>query len=99
MPSPRLSERVQKSRQWTLRDDNGRHYHNIVRLSESPLYLALSWRETAAAAVKPVGVFRLDLRKLLAKGYIRYESEKGKGDAVRLRVVRRDDGTFCVQVN
>jgi hypothetical protein len=98
MSSARLCERVEESRQWTLRNDAG-HHHGIVRLSESPLYLALSWKETADAPVQPVGLFRLDLRGLLAEGYIRYESEEMKGENVRLRVVRRDDHAFCLQVN
>src|SRR5687768_10211481 len=99
MSSAKLCERVEPSRQWILRYDNKRHHHGIVRLSESPLYLALSWKATTTASVRPVGLFRLDLRGLLAEGYIRYEPEGMKGENVRLRVVGREDGAFCLQVN
>ncbi|MGH9896809.1 MAG: hypothetical protein ACREA0_33380 [bacterium] len=92
-----LCEPVAASRQWTLRDDNQGHHHGVVRLSESPLYLALSWKETAADPEQPVGVFRLDLRGLLEAGYIRHDPVGSSGDDVRLRVVRRADGTFWIQ--
>jgi len=61
-------------RKWTLRDDNNSHHHGIVRLSESPLYLDLSWRRTAADRPQPVGTFRLDLVALHRSGCIRSES-------------------------
>ena len=28
-------------RRWVLRDDNERHYHAVVRVSESPVYVEL----------------------------------------------------------
>jgi hypothetical protein len=90
---------MERGRQWTLRDDNAGHHHGTVRLSESPLFLALSWKCSDDEAAKPVGIFRLDLRALLAKGFIRYEPAGVKGDTVRLRVVRRADGAFCIQTN
>src|SRR5436190_15160323 len=86
-------------RRWTLRADNHGHYHNIVTLSECPLYLKLHWRPTAADVVRPVGVFRLDLTGLLRDGYIRHEPAGSHGSDVRLRVVRDDDGSFYVQTN
>ena len=84
-------------RRWTLRADNHAHHHSIVSLSECPLYLELHWRPTAADAVRPVGVFRLDLDDLLRKGFIRHEPTGSHGSFVRVRVVRDDDGSFYVQ--
>jgi hypothetical protein len=81
-----------------LRDDNAGNHHGVVRLSESPLYLILFWRKTAADEVHSVGVFRLDLPELLKDGYIRYEPVDLPGPDVRLRVVRTH-GHFYVQVN
>jgi len=80
-------------RRWTLRADNNSHHHGIVRLSESPLYLDLSWRATAADRPQPVGTFRLDLIALSKNGCIRSES----AGSVRLRIVRTEDGCFYVQ--
>ena len=86
-------------RYWTLRADNQGHHHEIVRLSERPLYLELHWRPSAAGSVRRVGVFRLDLDGLLHEGYIRHEPVGAHGPDVRLRVVRDDDGSFYVQTN
>jgi hypothetical protein len=86
-----------RRRRWTLRADNHGHYHSIVRLSECPLFLELHWRPTAVDAVRPVGVFRLDLDGLLRDRYIRHEPAGSHGPDVRVRVVRDDDGSFYVQ--
>jgi hypothetical protein len=80
-------------RRWTLRNDNNSHHHGSVRLSESPLYLDLSWRPTAADRPQPVGTFRLDLVALHGAGCIRSESP----GCLRLRIVRTEDGCFYVQ--
>jgi hypothetical protein len=87
------------TRAGTLRDDNNSHHHGIVRLSESPLYLDLSWRLTAADPPQRVGVFRFDLVALLRAGCIRSESADSDGTDVRLRIVRAKDGDFYVQAN
>lgn len=68
-----------------------------MRLSESPLYLDLSWRQTVADPVRHVGVYRLDLTGLLREGYIRPERKSSGGLDVRLRIFRADDGSFYVQ--
>jgi hypothetical protein len=82
-------------RDWTLRADNQNHHHGVVRLSESPLTLALSWKRTIADKSQAVGTFRLDLPGLLAGGYLRREG--GSEDAVRLRIVRTDEGSFWIE--
>jgi len=82
---------------WTLRADNHGHYHSIICLSKSPLYLELDWRPTANDTVRQVGVFRLDLIGLLRDGYIRQEPVDSHGSDVRLRIFRADDGSFYVQ--
>jgi hypothetical protein len=85
-------------RSWTLRNDNNSHHHGVVNISESPLYLELSWRLTAADLVSRVGLFRLNLPGLLQGGFIRWEPVNSSGPEVRLRIVRAD-GHFFVQVN
>jgi len=85
------------SRKWTLRADNARHYHCMVSLKESPLFLVLNWRETAVDSVRLVGIFRLDLDRLLRDGYIRHDPVDSRGSDVRLRIVRNNDGSFYVQ--
>ena len=86
------------TRKWTLRADNQNHYHGVVNVSESPLYLELFWRLTAADPVKKVGTFRLNLPGLLQGGYIRCEPANSSGPEVRFRIIRAD-GHFYVQVN
>ena len=86
-------------RRWTLRDDNGSHHHGVVRLSESPLYLELSWRRNTTDPVQRVGTFRLNLANLLGGGYIRRDPAASSETDVRLRIVREDDGSFYVWAN
>jgi hypothetical protein len=85
------------SRAWTLRDDNHSHYHSVVRIAESPLYLTLHWRESQDTPVLPVGVFKLDLQGLLAGGYIREEPVGSAGSDVRLRIIRDPAGGFYIE--
>ena len=86
-------------RRWTLRDDNSSHHHGLVRLSESPLYVDLSWRRTATDPPQRVGIFRLNLPDLLRGGYIRLDPSDSLGTDARLRIVRADHGKFYVQAN
>lgn len=75
---------------WTFRDDNHQHYHNVVRASESPLLLQLSWCASAASPIQIVGVFLLHLQLLLKEGFVRPEPEGGSGDEIRVRFCRHD---------
>jgi hypothetical protein len=84
-------------RHWTLRADNHNHHHGVVMLSESPLYLDLSWKPTTDGAKQRVGLFRLNLLALLAGGYVRVEGNEADGK-VRLRVFQSDDGKFWIQI-
>ena len=86
-----------KDRSWTLREDNHAHVHDVVRLTESPLYLELSWRPNAVGQVRQVGLFRLDLNGLLQGEYIRHDPLGSDGTELRLRVVRTADGLFYIQ--
>ena len=86
-----------KVRSWTLREDNHAHFHGVVRLMESPLYLELSWRPSAIGQVRRVGLFRLDLAGLLRGGYIRRDPMDSNGPELRLRTVRAADGLFYIQ--
>src|SRR5712691_6039532 len=89
-----------KCRHWILRAEyQGGHYHAKVHLSESPLYLELSWHLTAGDQVRRVGVFRFDLIGLLRDGYIRRDPRDSRDPDVRLRIVRDSDGNFYVQTN
>jgi hypothetical protein len=98
-----LCQRVRRApdtasaRRWTLRADNHSHHHGVVSLSESPLYLDLSWKPTTDGVEQRVGLFRLDLPALLAGGYVRVEGDEADGK-IRLRVFRSDDGKFWIQI-
>ncbi len=85
-----------KVRKWILREDNNSHYHGVVRLDDSPIYLELFWRRTAESPVHRVGLFRLNLPGLLQGRFIRYEPADSSGPEVRLRIVRAE-GQFFVQ--
>lgn len=87
-----------RMRTWTLRDDNQQHYHGTVSITESPLVLRLMWRLDAGSPVREVGLFRIDLRALLADDYVRAESEDESDDRIRLRFVRGDDRRIRIQV-
>ena len=84
-------------RRWVIRDDNQQHYHGIVRLSESPLYVELLWKANARGREQQVGTYRLDVAALLARGYVRYEPDGVPGDTVRLRFVRGERGVVSIQ--
>lgn len=83
-------------RTWTLREDNHAHYSSIVRLSESPLYLELLWRAGKQTPVGRIGLFKLDLRRLLDGGYLRTES--AGTNLLRLRIKHARNGKFYIQI-
>jgi hypothetical protein len=85
-------------RHWVIRDDNQQHYHGVVSLDESPLYLELYWKATAREREQLVGRYRLDLRQLLAHGYIRRETSGTDDSDVRLRFHRGDRGVIAIQI-
>jgi hypothetical protein len=85
-------------RRWVLRDDNQRHYHGIVHLSESPLHVELLWKADARSREQLVGRYRLNLPALVRERYARYEHEDAPTDEVRLRFVRGDRGVVSIQV-
>jgi len=101
--APPLVERVDRvpdgtrSRRWVLRDDNQRHYHGVVRLAESPLYLELWWKADGRGREQHVGTYRLYLAALLENRCIRYENEGEPGDEVRLRFHRGDRSVVYIQ--
>ena len=87
---------VEKPRRFTLRDDNAQHYHRRMRLIESPVYISLAWRADAQSPVHSLGLFRLDLRRLLSEGYIRPDGPSSDDD-VRLRFYRANNGMIYLQ--
>ena len=84
-------------REWTIRDDNHQHCHNKVRLAESPLFLHLSWKETAEHVAQLVGLYRLNLRALLEGQFVRAEDTASPTVEVRLRFVRGEDDGIYIQ--
>jgi hypothetical protein len=85
-----------KPRRCTLRDDNAQHYHRTMRLIESPVLIKLAWRANATSQVHSLGLFRLDLRRLLSAGYIRPEGSNSE-DVVRVRFYRANNGMVYIQ--
>lgn len=100
-----FARRVQDSdageihRNWIGNDDKGNrsHHDRNISLNESPLKLRLSWKEHSDAPVQFIGVFDLDLNKLLAANYIHVSSESE--DKVRLRFYHGLDNVIYIQVN
>lgn len=98
-----LAERVDeepggvRGRRWVLRDDNQRHSHGVVSLTDDPVVIELFWKSDARGREQRVGLYRLHLARLLADGYVRYEREAAPGDEVRLRFYRGDRGVMYIQ--
>ena len=88
-----------KTRKWVLNDATNYHYHGVVRLEESPLYLQFSWRHSSNDPIQFVGVFELDLPGLLQDGYVRLEYEEANNSEIRLRIKHKKDNNFYIQVN
>lgn len=84
-------------RDWVGNDTSARNQHGVVYLNESPLRLRLSWRASREDPSKFLGIFDLDLRKLLAAGHVRLEKESR--DAIRLRFYHGMDDVVYIQVN
>lgn len=93
------SEAGEIHRDWTGNDEKGKrsHHDRNVSLNEGLLRLRLSWKESSDAPVHFIGVFELDLRKLLAANYICISSESQ--DKVRLRFYHGLDDVIYIQVN
>jgi len=83
-------------RNWTGNDENHRNQHERVPLSESPLRLRLSWKKGPRDSTHLIGIFDLDLMRLLEAGYIRIDAESQ--DEVRLRFYHGLDNLIYVQV-
>jgi hypothetical protein len=83
-------------RRWVMRDDNQQHYHGVVSLDEDPAYVELLWKPTARGQEQLVGIFRLDLARLLEQGYVRPERED-HSNAIRLRFHRGERSVVSIQ--
>jgi hypothetical protein len=101
-PSPILqvpcSDIPRKHRAWVINDVIDQRYHKIVRLSESPLYLQLSWRRDSASPVFQLGCFRFELDLLLQQHYVRKEGPGLRDHEIRLRLQRGADKIIYVQI-
>jgi hypothetical protein len=84
-------------RDWTGNDESDRNHNGKVPLSESPLRLRLSWKKSPEESARPIGIFDLDLRRLLKAGYVRPEPKSE--NKVRLRFYHGWDNVVYIQVN
>jgi len=84
-------------RDWTGNDESARNHNGKVLLSESPLRLRLSWKKSQKDSARLVGIFDLDLNRLLKAGYIRPEPKSE--NEVRLRFYHGWDNVVSIQVN
>ena len=105
-PTPEVAHLVERlaafpagvrPRRWVLRDDNQQHYHGVVRLSDTPIYIEVWWKASASEPEQVVGRYRLHLAELLAADHIRFERENEVGDDVRLRFYRGAGGVVYLQ--
>ena len=90
------SEVSEIDRDWTGNDEGGRHNQNRVNLDSSPLTLRLSWRKSPDDPAHLIGVFVLDLRRLLADGYVRVEPGTEEKE-IRLRFYHDTDDVIYIQ--
>lgn len=75
--------------------------HGIIitefSLNESPLKLRLSWKQTPKDSSQLIGIYELDLRRLLVAGYVRVEPKTET--EIRLRFYHGHDNLIYIQVN
>jgi hypothetical protein len=84
-------------RDWTGNDESARHNHNRVSLNESPLKLRLSWKHSPKDSSHLIGIYELDLRRLLDAAYVRVEPKTE--NEIRLRFYHGHDNLIYIQVN
>lgn len=85
---------VPRTRHWVGNDEIYPYYHEAVPRAEDPLYLNLSWRRRGDSPAEPVGLYRISIEALLARGFIRAEGK----DKVRLRICHMEDDLLYIQV-
>jgi len=61
------------------------------------LDLKLAWRNSRGAPPKAIGCYRLNLRALLALGYVRLDKST-EPDRIRLQFVHENDGGIYIRV-
>jgi hypothetical protein len=81
--------------EWTGNDDDQGQHHGLLNANEVPCYIALYWQSRKAGRTVHVGTYRMNLRLLVKEGLARQEGKS----KIRLRFVRRDDGTIVIQLN
>jgi len=98
-----LARRVQNPegseirRNWTGNDESARHHHGRVSLNESPLKLRLSWKRSPKDSSHLIGIYELDLRRLLDAAYVRVEPKTE--NEIRLRFYHGHDNLIYIQAN
>jgi len=84
---------VPRTRHWVGNDDIYPYYHEAVPRTEDPLYLHLAWKGSGDMSARPVGLYRIHLEGLLARGFVRAEGT----DRVRLRICHLEDDLLYIQ--
>jgi hypothetical protein len=80
----RLPNNDKTERTWNFRDDNNRQFFGDIPEEQRVITLTLNWKLDANAEAKPIGKYKLDIKALLAEGYVQ-KSKRG----IRLRFQRK----------
>ncbi len=84
---------VPRTRHWVGNDEVYPYYHEAVPRTEDPLYLNLSWKRSGDAPAEHVGLYRMSMKALLSREFIRAEGT----DKVRLRICHLEDDLLYIQ--
>jgi hypothetical protein len=84
-------------RSWVGNTESNRNQNEKVHLSESPLRLRLTWKESPKHDAHLIGIFNLDLQRLLEAGYVRLDSKSE--NEIRLRFYHGWDNVIYIQAN
>lgn len=82
-------------RKWTGNDDDAGHYHGLLDANEVPCVISLHWQSKRAGRTVHVGTYNISLRELARAGF----AQTKPGDKVRLRFVRKRNGTIEIRPN
>jgi hypothetical protein len=80
-----------RHRRWNGNDTSERQHHARVPVSETPMFLRLSWRRNRNSPAVHVANLKLDLPGLLAGRYVRKDGEG------HVRFFHDEDGCIWIQ--
>jgi len=83
-------------KRWVGNDQSESRHNGVVEMSES-VDLRLLWRTSRIAPPKLIGCYRLNLRALLLRGYVRLDKPT-EPDRVRLQFVHERDNGIYIRV-